>query len=210
LPGVAPVDVVEVLDRARLIRMFPKPEFLTESRTRRGDNFAKILVKRRDRARDRVSFVFEWRNRSGAPAVIDAVATLSATGFLQLGVDNGLLGNVGTMDVTARMSIRRLPVGFFVVASETAHIRSILAFNYPWWTAEDAEALASAALELSARGHLVGADQSAAITVSLTVNSEFSDGDGIADFDTGSLGISCPQVVVTSHQNPTQLTQRER
>lgn len=209
--GITPaVTSIEVLERARLIRMFPNAAFLQESRTRRGDNFARILVKRRDRARDRLSFVFEWRNRSGAPAMIDAVATLAASGFLTLGVDNGLLGNVGIMDVTARISIRQDPFNIFVGASGTAPVGAVIAFNYPWAPAADGQSTASVALELSARGHRVGAGQSAAITVSLTVHSDFSDGDGTADFSSGLLGVSCPQVVVTIHQNPLPLTQDRR
>src|SRR6186997_690316 len=98
---------IDVIDQPRRIIASPNPDVLTDSRISPGDNFAKILVDRKNRGRDRLSFVFTWQNTTAQPVIVDAAATMSANGFLNLHVNDGWLGNVGSMDVSTRMSVRR-------------------------------------------------------------------------------------------------------
>lgn len=139
-----------LLDAPSSIPTSPNPDVLTDSKISAGNNFAKIRVDRKNRGRDRLSFVFLWRSTSSRPVIVDAAATLSVTGFVDLHVNSGLLGNVGIMEASTRMSARRFLCPFGVV-SGPHHIRSILAFNYPWWPAEDASGPASAAVDHSVR-----------------------------------------------------------
>jgi len=184
-----------VLDEPQRISTTPNPAVLTNSRISPGNNFAKIRVDRKNRGRDRLNFAFTWRNTSSRSVLVDAAATLTATGFLDLHVNNGLLGNVGSLEVSTRMSVRRFPFPF-AVASGPHFIRSILAFNYPWWPAEDASAVASATVDHSVRNVPLAGNATLLITVSMTVLSDFDDGHGVADFDLGLFGVRVPQVAL--------------
>ena len=192
-PGVFLV----VLDQPRRIVASPNPGVLTDSRISPGDNFAKIRVDRKNRGRDRLNFVFTWQNTSDQPVIVDAAATLSASGFLDLHMNDGWGGNPGFIDVTTRMSVRRFLAVPFDAASGPHHIRSIFAFNYPWWPAQDSSGPASAAVEHSVRGFPLAGSATVVITVSLTVFSDFDDGRGVADFDFGLFGVGVPQVTLT-------------
>lgn len=206
--GLLPAEPMTiVLERAHRISTFPDSDVLTFSRIRAGNNTAKIRVDRRDRGRDRLNFLFLWENTSSESVIVDADATLSATGFLDLHVNNGLLGNVGFLDASTRMSLRRflLPFG---AASGPDLIGSILAFNYPWWPAEDSFGTAIGTVDHSVRGFPLAGNATVMISVSLTVFSDFEDGRGVADFDSGSLGVGVPQVTLTVTTRPNMLVAR--
>jgi hypothetical protein len=192
---------VIVLDQARRIATFPNRDVLTASRNDPGDNFAKIRVDRENRGRDRLSFVFAWENTSSEPVIVDASATLSATGFLDLHVNNGLIGNPGVLDVSTRMSARRFLIPFAATSGPQA-IRAIIAFNYLFAPAEDASGPAIGAVDHNVRGVLLAGDETLMINVSMTVFSDFDDGHGVADFDSGLLGVGVPQVTLMISQTP--------
>jgi hypothetical protein len=211
-PGTGPVPggvLLVILDQPRRIATFPNPAVLTESRISPGDNFAKILVNRTNRGRDRLSFVFTWQNTSALPVIVDAAATMSASGVLDLHVNDGLLGNVGSMDASTRMSVRRFPNFLGAAVSGPNLLRSILAFNYPWWPAQDAHGPASAAVDHSVRGFPLAGNATLMISVSLTVFSDFDDGRGIADFDFGLFGVGVPQVTLTVTPKPIVFVAKE-
>lgn len=198
-PVTGPVPgglLLVVLDQPRSIIASPNAAVLTDSRISPGDNFAKMRVDRGNRGRDRVAFIFMWQNPTDQPVIVDAAATMSVNGFIQLHVNNGLLGNVGSIDVSTRMSVRRFPLPFARVSGPT-RIASVLAFNYPWWTAQDASAGASAAVDHSVREFTLAPRARMMISVSMTVFSDFDDGRGVSDFDLGLFGIGVPQVTLT-------------
>jgi hypothetical protein len=192
LPG-APATIV--LDQAQRIVTFPHSDVLTSSRISPGDNFARILVKRKDRTHDRLTFVFMWRNTNQDTSIIDADATLSVNGMLNLHTNDGWGGNVGFIDVSTRMSVHRFLLPFGGVSGPVP-IRSILAFNYPWWTAQDAAAPISTSVAHSVRGFPLAGNALLMVTVSLTVFSDFDDGRGLADFSSGNFGVGVPQVTL--------------
>jgi hypothetical protein len=199
--GPVPGGALVFLDQPRRIVTLPNPDVLTDSRISPGDNFAKIRVDRKNRGRDRLNFVFTWQNTSDLPVIVDAAATLSASGVLDLHVNDGWGGNPGFIDVSTRMSVRRFPTPFAAV-SGPHFIRSIFAFNYPWWPAQDAGGPASAAVDHSVRGFPLAGNATVLITVSLTVFSDFDDGRGVADFDFGLFGVGVPQVTLTVTKKP--------
>jgi hypothetical protein len=194
--GPVPGGMLVVLDTPRSIVTSPNPAVLTDSRISPGDNFAKIRVDRKNRGRDRLNFVFTWQNPGDLPVIVDAGATLSASGALDLHMNDGWGGNPGFIDVSTRMSVGRFLIPFAAV-SGPHFIRSIFAFNYPWWPAQDAGGPASAAVDHSVRGFHLAGNATLLIRVSLTVFSDFDDGRGIADFDFGLLGVGVPQVTLS-------------
>ena len=205
ISGVGPVPggiMIVPLDQPRRIVALPNPGVLTDSRISPGDNFAKIRIDRKNRGRDRVNFVFTWQNPSDIPVSVDAAATMSATGLLDLHVNDGWGGNPGFIDVSSRMSVRRGLNFLGAAESGPTLIRSIFAFNYPWWPAQDAGGPASAAVDHTVRGFPLAGFATVTITVSMTVFSDFDDGRGISDFDFGLFGIGVPQVLLTITQKP--------
>jgi hypothetical protein len=204
-PGAGPMPggvLLVVLDEPRRIVTLPNPAVLTDSRISPGDNFAKIRVDRKNRGRDRLNFVFTWQNTSDQPVIVDAAATMSASGFLDLHVNDGWGGNVGFIDVHSRMSVRRFVAVHGAAVSGPHLIRSIMAFNYPWWPAKDGSGPASAAVDHVVRGVPLAGSATLMITVSLTVFSDFDDARGISDFDFGLFGIGVPRVTLTVMPEP--------
>ena len=186
-----------VLDQPRRIVASPNPGVLTDSRISPGDNFAKILINRTNRGRDRVNFVFTFQNISALPVTVNASATLSATGLLDLRVNDGWLGNVGYIDVSSTMSVRRRLTVHGAATSGPTLFKSVMASNYPWWPSNDGGGPASAAVDHVVRGVPLAGNATVTISVSMTVFSDFDDGRGISDFDFGLFGISVPQVTLT-------------
>jgi hypothetical protein len=192
VPGV-PGTVV--LDQARSIFTSPDSNVLTSSRISPGDNFARILVKRKDRARDRLNFVFIWRNTNQDTSIIDVDATLSVSGLIRLHTNNGLAFNFGYLVVTSQMSVRRFALPFGSVSGPDV-IAGILAFNPVFYPAQDDAAAISKSVAHSVRGFPLAGNALLAITVSLIVDSDFDDGRGLADFDSPNFGVGVPQVTL--------------
>ena len=204
--GPLPADFIVILDQPRSIVASPNPGVLTDSRISPGDNFAKIRVDRKNRGHDRLNFVFAWQNPGELPVIVDAAATLSANGALDLHMNDGWGGNPGFIQVSTRMSVGRFLIPFSAV-SGPHFIRSIFAFNYPWWPAQDAGGPASAAVDHSVRGVPLAGNATLLIRVSLTVFSDFDDGRGVADFDFGLLGVGVPQVTLRVTRSNVFVTQ---